>query len=271
MNGYNLSDKATKRVETNKRSRGVLSTEKKSGALLSNQYKQSTDSLFVGIKDAVYKNRAERIYKEKAPTIRTNCGGLECGSTPSNITECIEIGSANLNVRVRKHKIDNNELCLFLREHKNKSNKEISAYCNIPVTKVEHYFRNDKSFAIPDAEIWYKLKEILDINTDIYDKRIMEFETKKSGFDMTNRVYSSKGKSPTLTSTFGNNHEKKVSEDNITWRKLTPLECERLQNYPDRYTEGVSNSQRYKMIGNGWEIGAVTHMLESLRFREDIK
>jgi site-specific DNA-cytosine methylase len=33
-------------------------------------------------------------------------------------------------------------------------------------------------------------------------------------------------------------------------RKLTPLECERLQTLPDNYTNGVSNSQRYKMIGN---------------------
>ena len=38
------------------------------------------------------------------------------------------------------------------------------------------------------------------------------------------------------------------------WRKLTPLECERLQTVPDGYTEGVSNSQRYKMLGNGWTI-----------------
>jgi len=40
-------------------------------------------------------------------------------------------------------------------------------------------------------------------------------------------------------------------------RKLTPLECERLQTLPDNYTEGVSNSQRYKMIGNGWTVDVV--------------
>ena len=36
------------------------------------------------------------------------------------------------------------------------------------------------------------------------------------------------------------------------YRKLTPLECERLQTIPDNYTEGVSNTQRYKMLGNAW-------------------
>ena len=39
-----------------------------------------------------------------------------------------------------------------------------------------------------------------------------------------------------------------------TYRKLTPVECERLQTLDNNYTEGVSNSQRYKMVGNGWTI-----------------
>lgn len=43
-------------------------------------------------------------------------------------------------------------------------------------------------------------------------------------------------------------------------RKLTPLECERLQTIPDNYTEGVSNTQRYKMIGNGWTIDVISHI-----------
>lgn len=40
--------------------------------------------------------------------------------------------------------------------------------------------------------------------------------------------------------------------ENGTYRKLTPVECERLQSLPDNYTEGVSDTQRYKMIGNAW-------------------
>jgi len=45
-----------------------------------------------------------------------------------------------------------------------------------------------------------------------------------------------------------------IITERYTWRKLTPIECERLQTVPDNYTEGVSNSQRYKMLGNGWTI-----------------
>jgi DNA-cytosine methyltransferase len=43
-------------------------------------------------------------------------------------------------------------------------------------------------------------------------------------------------------------------------RKLTPVECERLQTIPDNYTEGVSNTQRYKMIGNGWTTDVIAHI-----------
>jgi site-specific DNA-cytosine methylase len=48
------------------------------------------------------------------------------------------------------------------------------------------------------------------------------------------------------------------------WRKLTPVECERLQTVPDNYTEGVSNTQRYKMLGNGWTVDVIAHILKGL-------
>lgn len=43
-------------------------------------------------------------------------------------------------------------------------------------------------------------------------------------------------------------------------RKLTPIECERLQTLPDNYTEGVSNSQRYKMLWNWWTCDVIAHI-----------
>ncbi len=50
----------------------------------------------------------------------------------------------------------------------------------------------------------------------------------------------------------------KESKDN--WRKLTPIECERLQTIPDNYTDCVSNTQRYKMLGNGWTVDVIAHI-----------
>jgi DNA-cytosine methyltransferase len=49
------------------------------------------------------------------------------------------------------------------------------------------------------------------------------------------------------------------------YRMLSPLECERLQVIPDNYTNIVSKTQRYKMIGNGFTISVIKHLLKSLK------
>tara|TARA_X000001382_G_scaffold4140_1_gene3977 strand:+ start:802 stop:2184 length:1383 start_codon:yes stop_codon:yes gene_type:complete len=56
-----------------------------------------------------------------------------------------------------------------------------------------------------------------------------------------------------------------VVDEELTWRKLTPLECERLQTVPDNYTDGVSNTQRYKMLGNGWTVEVIKHILGEIK------
>jgi site-specific DNA-cytosine methylase len=55
-----------------------------------------------------------------------------------------------------------------------------------------------------------------------------------------------------------------LTQDEVYWRKLTPLECERLQTVPDNYTNHVSNTQRYKMLGNGWTIEVIAHILKNM-------
>lgn len=53
------------------------------------------------------------------------------------------------------------------------------------------------------------------------------------------------------------------------YRKLTPLECERLQTVPDGYTAHVSNTQRYKMLGNGWTVDVIAHIFKALEEAQD--
>lgn len=105
-------------------------------------------------------------------------------------------------------------------------------------------------------------------------------------------VYSSEGKSPTLTTNKGEwpkilqlprgankwgIFEKKTPtlssnsrsynnllHDGYCLRRLTPIECERLQTLPDNYTAGVSNSQRYKMLGNGWTVDVIAHIFREI-------
>lgn len=86
-----------------------------------------------------------------------------------------------------------------------------------------------------------------------------------------NRVYSVKGKSVRLQATAGGGGGKTglykidLPDGEYFIRKLTPVEAERLQTLPDNYTEGVSNTQRYKCIGNGWTVDVIAHILKGLK------
>lgn len=94
------------------------------------------------------------------------------------------------------------------------------------------------------------------------------------------RVYSVKGKSVALTSGAGGVGAKTglykvdLPDGDYIVRKLTPLECERLQTLPDNYTltgdydgtiKQVSDTQRYKAIGNGWTVDVIAHILKGIK------
>ena len=284
------------------------------------------------------------------------------------------VGTHIEQVKLRKHEVDVEGLQKLLRESKRlskKTNKIIADQTDVQVTKVEHWFRTDSSFAIPSEDVWQKLKEVLDITTDEFDKPIMEFEYKDNTFESTQRVYGDHGKSPTLTASnadqliqtsnspirigtavdvsghdmnrrvyhpngksptvvtasggnttpkvivktyregrtaeaklirkeyrketgkdytpfrgkelferednkvgtvtpsLNNDHvislTKDTSED-MYWRKITPIEAERLQTVPDNYTEGVSTTQRFRMLGNGWTVDVICHILKNADF-----
>lgn len=73
------------------------------------------------------------------------------------------------------------------------------------------------------------------------------------------------GKSGTLLARYYKDGREILIDDGHGIRMLTPVECERLQTLPDNYTAGVSNTQRYKMIGNGWNVATITHILKGLK------
>jgi len=83
-------------------------------------------------------------------------------------------------------------------------------------------------------------------------------------YSYVNRVYHPDGKGPSLVSSDGGHLQPKISKGTTEYRKLTPLECERLQTVPDGYTDHVSNTQRYKMLGNGWTVDVVSHIMKGL-------
>lgn len=77
------------------------------------------------------------------------------------------------------------------------------------------------------------------------------------------RVYDTMGKSPALLAGLGGrlNISDELSDTEFILRRLTPIEFERLQTVPDNYTDCVSNTQRYKMLGNGWTIDMICFIL----------
>lgn len=80
------------------------------------------------------------------------------------------------------------------------------------------------------------------------------------------RIYSVEGKARTLKGEAGGGGAKMglISEDGYHYRNLTVLECERLQTVPEGYTSGVSDTQRYRMLGNGWTIDVIAHIFKAL-------
>jgi len=85
-----------------------------------------------------------------------------------------------------------------------------------------------------------------------------------NGHDFLKRVYGIGAKAPTLTAVCGGNQERKIAIDPTHWRKPTPVECERLQTIDDNYSDCVSNSQRYRMLGNGWTIDVIAHIFKGI-------
>jgi site-specific DNA-cytosine methylase len=59
-------------------------------------------------------------------------------------------------------------------------------------------------------------------------------------------------------------HNLKIKKEGVEYRYLTVAECETLQGLPKGYTSGVSNTQRYKMLGNGWQGDTITHLFKSM-------
>lgn len=188
-------------------------------------------------------------------------------------------------------KKNNNLDIIFLLENvkmKKESQDVISSYLNVEPIEIDSallsaqtrkrlYWTNIKDIQQPnDKEIL--LKDIIEDNVPVKQqyyrpKKISEknslcIEVGKAelnGHDFLKRVYSIEGKCPTLTAVCGGNQERKIAVSENTWRKLTPIEYERLQTLPDNYTAGISNSKRYKCIGNGWTVDVISHIFKNIK------
>jgi len=74
-----------------------------------------------------------------------------------------------------------------------------------------------------------------------------------------------KDKSQAIVANFFKGVPYNVLKDKDCIRYFHPIECERLQTYPDNYTEGASKTQRYKMLGNSFTVDIIAHILKYIK------
>lgn len=169
----------------------------------------TTQSSFIVKEPIVYDDYNSRISADQDAinTLTCNCGASAERNGVKIIEAELKIENIVFPVMVRKYDVDCKLLCECLRDHKdasNFSNNDIADVLNVPLTKVEHWFRRDDSFAIPDPDVWPKLKELLNITTNEFDESIMTFEIKDGVYDKSNRCYHVDGIAPTLTAASAN-------------------------------------------------------------------
>jgi DNA (cytosine-5)-methyltransferase 3A len=136
-----------------------------------------------------------------------------------------------------------------------------------------YYWTNIPDIAQPEDK-GIVLKDILEKEVD--EKYFYDKEYTYNGFDkkieatlhvntheMLKRIYNKNCKCGTLTACRGGYKQKKIL-DKGRCRKLTPIEYERLQTVPDGYTEGVADGHRYDMLGDGWTVDVIAHILSYL-------
>lgn len=79
------------------------------------------------------------------------------------------------------------------------------------------------------------------------------------------RTLDQKSRALTTSQAISKSGATNVKYSETEYYTLTPLECERLQTLPDNYTEGFSDTQRYKVCGNGWTVEVIHHIFSYLR------
>ena len=177
--------------------------------------------------------------------------------------------------------VRNDEANRIRAEHKKKTGKDWSPRSMRHLVEREDEKSNALTSALTKQHI---LKITEDVVVQSYRevrteeaKRLRRESKQKTGKDHTpfrakELVPREDGKVGPVTPGLNNDHQISLSKDessDIYWRKLTPIECERLQTVPDDYTASVSNTQRYKMLGNGWTIEVIAHVLQNMKTLEE--
>ena len=120
------------------------------------------------------------------------------------------------------------------------------------------YYWTNILFSLPkDKNI--SVSDVLGIpNAEIGQPQPYPRNYKELGLKRVERIeYRTDGKSNAIIT----NPQKNLLKTDDGYRKLTPVECEKLQTVPFNYTDSVTDTERYRMLGNGWTVDVVAHIL----------
>lgn len=159
----------------------------------------------------------------------------------------------------RKYKINQHEICDYLRYWRNKSGwttKKVDDHFGYSYT-AGHWFRKDnKSGSIPKPEDWWELKKIFGFD-DKYDEVVTSLVEKDIKFEQSLRITNWDRPSDTITATSPEIHVNKM-------RRLSARECAILQTFPLEYEFTGSLNKMYTQIGNAVPVKLATKIADGI-------
>lgn len=259
---YKLSDAKVDRVLNSPRGKGFFYNEdsEKIGTLIAGYHKEPTDASYIETKpkqvgiatDIKGHDILKRVYSPngKSPTLNSMGGG---NREPKVVSGAWKARSKKDGKRVAWKETKPQQMLELRKDQKS----------------------NSIGLVQKDSVVVKDLIEEERIVVDKEKRQLLIAEATKKGYTViedgdcfdisypnskTRRGRNMKYKCNALT-TVNQNY---MRFENLSWRKLTPLECERLQTVPDNYTNHVSNTRRYAMLGNGWTIDVIAHILKNM-------
>ena len=135
----------------------------------------------------------------------------------------------------------------------------------------QRYYWANWEFGQPEDRgvYWGDIKEHGAPKCHYYTKKGLDWirrHSERTGKEL--RVWPNNGKCQMLEASMFKNYSGQrffAVEDVNGLRYISLLECERAQTVPDNYTNHVSNTQRYKALGNGWTVDVIAHIFEGMR------
>ena len=266
-NKYFLSEKMTKFVtNTNFREAKPVSIDG-----IAPCQKVGGDVTCFEVDDLVVHNLQQRSANRPSIKKNKNAGGTGHLSKSDGTTYCLDAPNLqaieikrlpDLKLEVSKRANETpKEINQYLKDNKKGTIKEIAQSLELPKTQVEHYFRTDKSRAIPSPKDWIKLKDLLGF-CDKYDKQVTEINESAGTYESANRLYDTNGISPTLQT-----QEQGFYKQQNLIRRLTPLETWRLQGFKDEdfyKVKDVSDTQLYKQSGNSITVDVLMYLFKKI-------